>query len=365
MDGDGLGDILIGARNNASNGSDAGKAYLILGASLGTTSEIDLSQADYSFLGENVNNHAGYAVSTAGDVDGDGLDDILIGAFHNNDGGLHAGKAYLILGASLGMTSEIDLSQADYSFIGENAGDAFGLTLSSAEDVDGDGLDDILITAFSNDDGGLHAGKAYLILGASLGSVSEIDASQADYSFIGEKERDNLYQAVSAGDVDGDGLADILMGATGNDDGGDRAGKAYVILASSLGTTSTIDLSQADYSFIGEGTENWAGDGIAGLGDVDGDGLSDITISAFGNNDGGSRAGKVYIILGSSLGNTSTIDLSQADMFFLGESYDQYLGYWRSLDYTGDVNGDGKNDIIMSANGSNTAGKSYLFLGCE
>ena len=82
---------------NADGGSGAGKAYLILGASLGTTSEIDLSLADYSFVGEEASDGAGISVSSAGDVDGDGLDDLLVGAHGNDDGGSAAGKTYLIL----------------------------------------------------------------------------------------------------------------------------------------------------------------------------------------------------------------------------------------------------------------------------
>ena len=77
-----------------------------------------MSTADYSFVGEEEDDNSGYSVSSAGDVDGDGLDDLLIGANENDDGGSDAGKSYLILGSSLGGTSTIDLSNADYSFVG-------------------------------------------------------------------------------------------------------------------------------------------------------------------------------------------------------------------------------------------------------
>jgi hypothetical protein len=160
-------------------------------------------------LGEEYGDFAGTSVSSAGDVDGDGLDDILIGAYQGDIGG----TADLILGSSLGSSSTIDLSLADYSFVGENTEDKAGWSVSSAGDVDGDGLDDILIGAHGNDDGEVDAGKAYLVFASSLGSTSTIDLSLSDYSFLGEEYGDDAGYSVSgAGDVDGDGFDDIIIG---------------------------------------------------------------------------------------------------------------------------------------------------------
>ncbi|MEC7987127.1 MAG: hypothetical protein VX278_18305, partial [Myxococcota bacterium] len=224
------------------------------------------SEAQYTFVGENAGDYAGYSVSSAGDVDGDGLGDLIVGAYLNDDAGSYAGKAYLILGASLRHKS-INLSQADYSFVGEGDGDRAGYSVSSAGDVDGDGLDDLIIGAHQNADGGSDAGKAYLVFGSSLGSDSTIDLSGADYSFVGENDGDYAGVVVSAaGDVDGDDKADLLIAATHNDDGGTRAGKAYLVLGASLGTSATIDLSGADYSFLGENDNDNAGTSLSSAG---------------------------------------------------------------------------------------------------
>ena len=365
VDGDGLDDLLVGARYNGDGASYAGKAYLILGASLGTTAEIDLEDADYSFVGEKSNDNAGVSVSSAGDVDGDGLDDLLVGAYDNGDGGSGAGKVYIILGASLGTTAKIDLSLADYSFVGENGSDAAGWSVSSAGNVDGDGRDDILVGAPYNGDGGSSAGKTYLILGASLGSSSEIDLSDADYSFVGENAYDYAGRAVSsAGDVDGDGLDDLLVGAPFNGDSGTYAGKAYLILGASLGATAEIDLADADYSFVAESANDLAGFSVSNAGDVDGDDLDDLLVGAYGSNDGGTAAGKAYLILGASLGTTSEIDLEDADYSFVGEDSPDYAGW--SVSSAGDVDGDGLDDILVGAyqndDGGNEAGKAYLIL---
>ena len=109
-----------------------------------------------------------------GDVDGDSLDDLLIGAYGNDDGGTTAGKAYLLFGSSLGTSADIELSSADYTFTGEAAQDTAGWRVSGAGDVDGDDLDDLLIGANYNDNGGANAGAAYLVLATSLGSTTSM-----------------------------------------------------------------------------------------------------------------------------------------------------------------------------------------------
>jgi hypothetical protein len=357
VDGDGLDDILVGASENGDGGLSAGKAYLILGSSLGGLTEIDLRTADYTFVGENEGDIAGRRVSSAGDVDGDGLDDILIGAGGVEDGALNVGAAYLILGSSLGAIPEIDLSNADYHFVGQEGGT--GDSLSSAGDVDGDGLDDILFGAPFF--GGI--GRAYLILGSSFGASPEMRLDQADYYFRGEQSGDDAGCSVaSAGDVDGDGLDDILIGSQFYDDGGDSdAGKAYLIFGSSLAGKSQIDLFDADYIFAGEDDTDNAGSSVSSAGDVDGDGLDDILIGA---PQADASVGKAYLVLGSSLGVSSEIDLYFADYWFMGEK-GASIGYaGATVKSAGDVDGDGLSDILLGAKGGEYyPGKVYLVLG--
>lgn len=362
VDGDGLDDILIGAKANGHGGSNAGKVYLFLGGSLGNTTELSASNADYSFTGEDANNYAGVSVSSAGDVDNDGLDDILIGAYMNSQYSASAGKAYLILGSSLGLEANISLDVADYFFLGSSVNDFLGFSVASAGDVDNDGYDDILIGAHGFDEGGTEAGAVGLFLGASFGQViTTFTMATADYLFVGE-EPYNLagISTASAGDVDGDGLDDILIGAYGYS--GYR-GKTYVILGSSLDLTSMIDLANADYSLLGETADSYSGTEVSSAGDVDGDGLDDVLIGAYGY---GNSLGQTYLFFSSSLGGSSG-NLSTADHIFSGDDTDDKSG--QAVSGGGDLNGDGVLDILISSSSNDSngidAGKASLFLGCE
>ena len=298
VNGDGFDDIIIGAPYDEDGGTNAGQTYLILGKSSGWAMDTDLSAASASFRGEDAVDYSGWAVSGAGDVNGDGFDDIIIGAPYDNDSGSNAGQTYLILGKASGWAMDTDLSAADASFRGENGGDYSGSAVSGAGDVNEDGFDDILIGAFGDDDGGTNAGQTYLVLGKTSGWAMDTDLSTADASFRGENSGDQSGYAVSgAGDVNGDGFDDILIGAYANDEGGLSAGQTYLILGRASTWAMDTDLSTADASFWGEDPSDISGRAVSGAGDVNGDGFDDLLIGAHYKDDGGSFAGQTYLIL--------------------------------------------------------------------
>ena len=279
VDGDGLDDVLVGAYGEDTMGSKTGAAYVVLGKSLGSNKIVDLSQANFKLVGENEDDYAGYAVAKAGDVDGDDLDDIIIGASGVDGTGKNSGAVYIILGRTLGPKRVVSLAEADYKFNGESRGNWAGYLISGGGDVDGDGLNDIFIGSDS-DDGGREAHASYVILGRNLAAKGAYNLSQSDYKLIGVTAYDYASQVSINGDVNGDGLDDLVIGAAGNDKAGDAAGIVYVVLGSSLGGSQRIDLSNADYELIGENAGDNVGAHVAHAGDIDGDGLDDIMIGA-------------------------------------------------------------------------------------
>jgi hypothetical protein len=328
-----------------------------------------LSGADAFFVGEHAVDWGGYSVSSAGDVDGDGLSDLLIGAYLNSERGQYAGKSYLFFGSTIHAQllappndRTFQLGNADASFVGEDSGDFSGISVSSAGDVDGDGLGDLLIGAYLNGDGGDDAGKSYLFFGSTVSAQLAADPtnnsfnlSQADASFVGENGGDKNGRSVSsAGDVDGDGLGDLLIGANGNDDGGTDAGKTYLFFGSSIAAGGSFDLSAADASFVGEHEFDYSGSSVSSAGDIDGDGVSDLLIGAQGNDDSAVDSGKSYLVRASTLAaqllddpQTTVFSLADIDAAFVGHDTSEESG--QRVASAGDLNGDCRDDLLTWA----------------
>ncbi len=332
VNGDGYGDVLIGASHYPS-GDIRGKAYLYLGSSSGLS-----SSPAWTATGENSDDTFSFSMSTAGDVNGDGYADVLIGGY-TYPAGAERGKVYLYLGSPSGLPPTPDWTET-----GENASEWFGVSVTTAGDVNGDGYSDILIgaPAYPN---GLWQGKVYLHLGSSSGL-----SPAPDWTIVGENAGDALGRVSLAGDVNGDGYADVLIGAP-HYPGGTYRGKTYLYLGSSSGLSST-----PDWTTLGENDGDTYGGAVSLAGDVNGDGYTDIVVGA-PDFPGGNRQGKVYLYLGASMGPSLVPDWTAT-----GESGADDFGF--SVASAGDVNGDGHGDILIGAVGWATGqGQVRLYLG--
>ena len=374
VNGDDIDDILIGARGATAGGdSHAGKTYLVYGrdGAGALSGAFDVANADVTFNGIDALDQSGFSVSAAGDVNGDGVDDLLISG-HNAG----AGEAYMIYGrdGAGALSGAFNLANADVKFYGIDSHDGAGWDLSSAGDVNGDNIDDILIGAYAADPGGVSlAGETYLIYGRDgAGALSgAFNLANADVTFNGIDVEDySGYNVSSAGDVNGDGFDDILIGAPDADAGDNEdAGEAYVIYGrGGVGALSgAFDLANADVTFNGTGMYQSTGISVSTTGDVNGDGLDDILIGAYGASTG-LNAGETYLLYGRGGAGalSGTIGLANADVTFYGVDNNDNSGVCVSS--AGDVNGDGLDDVLIGAyfadpGGDNAAGEMYLIYG--
>ena len=285
------------------------------------------SVADVILTGEAANNFFGYSVAAAGDVNSDGYSDVLVGAYGYNT---YTGRSYIYYGGAVMNNSP------DVIMTGENANDQFGYSVSEAGDVNGDGYRDLLIGANGNNSS---TGSAYIFYGGT--SMDNI----YDLIFYGEFPDDNYGASVStAGDVNGDGYSDVLMGAPDYDS---NTGKVYIY----FGGSSMDNIN--DLSMTGENIDNYFGTSAASAGDLNMDGYSDLIIGAPGAE---GYAGRAYAYYGGS----SMDDL--ADVILNGENSNDEFG--TSVSSAGDVNGDGFDDIIAGAPGYDSfRGRAYIFFG--
>ena len=391
INGDGYDDILIGAFRGDPNGeADAGEGYVIFGKLNGWTPVLNLSTLDgtngFVINGIDAGDRAGYAVSNAGDVNGDGFDDIIMGAYLADTNGADSGEAYLVFGKASGWPAAVELSTLEATvgilYNGVAAGDYAGNSVAGVGDVNADGYADFMIGALRADlNGKTNSGAGYLIFGKANGWVSPVELADLTLengivthgADAGEQSNESL---APAGDVNNDGYDDILIGASqGRPNGIFGAGKAYIVFGKATNDwVSPTELSALNgitgTMFAGISPLDYTAKKISGVGDVNADGFDDIIIGAHGAENGSlSDVGKSYIVFGKAGGwgaSSNLADLDGTDGFSLNgiAGADQSGSY---LSSAGDVNNDGFDDFLIGAAQSDAggvnSGQTYLIFG--
>lgn len=346
LTGDGHPDVAIGARYDDGTGNSAGATYIARAIGSGT---VELSEVTGKVFAEAEYDSSGYAVATVGDVDADGADDLFIGSPESSRVANAAGMAHVVFGP---ITGPVQLSAATYRIVGERASDKLGCAVARAGDLDGNGQQDLLVSACLSDRSGTDAGAVF-----QFSTHVEVDriAADADGAMVGQQAGDQLGTAIAGGDIDGDGLSDVLVGAPFHDAGGEDAGAVYA----SYGP-STIDMNTPDAKITGTGASDRAGTSVAVVGDIDGDGFDDLAIGAPGRDEGGEDAGAAYILFGPLSGQ---ISLADADVVLVGAAPFDFAG--QSVAAAGDTDADGFPDLLVGAPFRDglapSSGAAYLF----
>ena len=288
VDGDGQADLLVGAYEDDRGGRDAGAVFIELGPLSPGEGVIDTTAATI-LVGESSGAYAGRYLTAGRDVDGDGINDVLVAAPYASGGAPSGGGAYLVHGGQVGI---VNLAAADAKFLGEGSNDYAGEALALG-DVNGDGLGDVILGAYSSSIE-QYAGAAYVVLGPGAGGTSGLD--DADLVFRGDDRQQRFGLGLWAGDVDGDGADELLVGARGDDSGPEKGGAAYLYWGPVSSGGGPSDATATFYAY-----DNQDDLGASALtADLDGDGFLEVVLGAPGANVTGGNGGALFAFYGGS-----------------------------------------------------------------
>ncbi len=346
VNADGCGDVLLGMPDiDWGEKTDSGQAVLFHGVATGSLTE-------YTFLNfdDQANAHFGASLAFAGDVNGDGFSDVIVGAPGYTHDHHEEGRAYVFYGYVLGI-ADVAAWQAE----ADQQLAHLGSSVSTAGDVNGDGYADILVGSEGYDDGAAEEGAAFIWYGMDGIVNGAVDGTPGNADWYRDSESASAFFGASvspAGDINGDGFADVVIGSPQYTNGQSSEGAAWVFLGSGGGVSMTADI-------VYEGGQTLAqlGRSVFTAGDVNGDGYADVVAGAPGYNAGSGVEGRALLWYGSADGMRGTSKWDDT-----GSEAAGLFGY--SVSTAGDVNGDGFSDIIVGAPGiDGDTGAAYVYHG--
>ncbi len=384
---DGFGDFAVCANLADRNPTNSGATYVVFGKASGFAATIDLSSLDgttgFRLEGVADDDESGYSVASAGDVNHDGFDDLIIGAPGVDSNGGDNGATYVVFGKATGWAATTILSSLDgttgFRLDGAAAFDGSGNSVSGAGDVNDDGFADLIVGAVTADPNGAQSGASYVVFGKASGWTATVALSSLDgtteFRLDGVAANHGSGHSVSdAGDVNVDGFADLIVGANSASPNGSSSGSSYVVFGKASGWAATNNLASLDgttgFRLDGEGAADNSGSSVSAAGDVDADGFDDLIVgSHLADPNGLNNSGSTYVVFGKASGWAATTSLASLDGstgFRLdGAAANDFSG--QSVSAAGDVNADGFDDLIVGAyladpHGT-SSGSSYVIFG--
>jgi FG-GAP-like repeat/FlgD Ig-like domain/FG-GAP repeat len=335
VNGDGFSDVIVGAYLYDNGEADEGQARVYHGSAVGLA-----SSPAWVAEGNQTEGWFGYSVGSAGDVNGDGFSDVVVGAWLHGEN--QEGRAFVYYGSASGLSAS-----PGWTAESNQTGAHYGISVGTAGDVNGDGFSDVIVGAWHYSNGQEHEGRSFVY----HGSASGLETTAA---WTGESGQEGGYLGISvgtAGDVNGDGFSDVIAGAQGYDNGQVLEGRAFVYHGSEAGLEAAPAWT-AESNYVGA----YMGNAVGTAGDVNGDGFSDAIVGAYLYDNGETEEGRVYAYYGSAIG------LSASPSWIVeGNLFAAYLG--TSVGSAGDVNDDGFDDAIIGAFLYESRGQAFVYHG--
>jgi hypothetical protein len=360
LDGDGVTELAIGAPGDDDGGASRGAVWILFLNSNGTVKGYQkISSTAGGFGGQlDAEDVFGDAVAALGDLDGDGIADLAVGAWGDDDGGTNRGAVWILFLNSNGTVKSYQKISATAGGFGGQLDDhdGFGNAVEALGDLDGDGVTELAVGANLDDDGGTDHGAVWILFLNPNGTVKGYQKiSSTAGGFSGQLDNGDQFgiSVAALGDLDGDGVRDLAVGAVTDDDGGTDRGAVWILFLNSNGTVKAYQkVSSTSGGFSGQLDNGDAfGGAAAALGDLDHDGVSDLAVGAARDDDGGLDRGAVWILFLNSNGTVRGYQkISATAGGFSGQLGDaDHIG--TSVSALGDLDGDGVVDLVTGADG--------------